>query len=191
MNERKIIFEPRDDEELKDATLHKVPIHKYSDLARMAEKHGPQALLSHMFRQAKDHIILLQNPKNMNSGHWFSVSCRPKHKQIYFFSTYGKKPDIEKMEWMDEDDLRESGQLLNIFNEGMREMQKHGWEIHFNDHKYQDERDKTATCGIYTVAFIRGKDDPETFYKKTQEIREQLGGKDPALYYYKLYFDRH
>ena len=61
--------------------------------------------------------MLLQDPSNMDSGHWLSVSCNKPKKEIYFFSTYGGKPDVEKISWMKEDDLLESGQIMNIFND--------------------------------------------------------------------------
>lgn len=171
---------------MEQATQHKVPIHLYSDLCKYGMKHGPDRLLAHMFRSNPDHIILLQNPSNMQSGHWISVSCNPQKKEIYFFSTYGGKPDEEKVDWMSEDDLRESGQYLNIFNEGLRNLQRHGWEIHYNDKEYQIPGDKTATCGIYTVAFLRSGKNPDEFEEETMRIKRS--GHDPAVEYYRRYF---
>ena len=182
----KIIYQPRSGAEMEHATLHKVPVHLYSDLCRDAKKHGPARMLSFMFRRSKDNIILLQDPKNMNSGHWISVSMNPRKKDIYFFSTYGGKPDAEKVEWMNEDDLRESGQYLNIFNEGLRSLQQHGWTIHYNDHQFQKPGDRTATCGIFTAAFLRSGKNPDEFIRETELIRQH--GADPAVVYYYRYF---
>ena len=133
MDINKIIYSPRTGDEMEKATKHKVPIYKYSDLCRWGKLHGPTMMLSQMFRRSDDNIILLQDPEDMNSGHWISVSRNVPKKQIYFFSTYGGKPDVEKILWMSDDDMRESGQDLNIFNDGMRDLQRHGWEIHYND----------------------------------------------------------
>lgn len=184
--ERSIIYDPRDGDEMENATLHHVPIHKYSDLCRLSEKHGPASMLAHMFRQNDDHIILLQDPSNMDSGHWISVSRNVPKKEIYFFSTYGGKPDIEKLQWMNEDDLKESGQFINIFNEGLRTLQQHGWEIHYNDYPYQKEGDNTAVCGIYTAAFLRSGKNPDEFKKEVMLLKRH--GINPAVYYYDKYF---
>lgn len=188
MNDHDIKYKPRTGEEMEHATLRRAPIYKYSDLCAMAKRKpgGPRAMLSHMFRRSKDNIILLQDPHNMSSGHWISVSMRPSKKEIYFFSTYGGKPDIEKLQWMNDDDLRESNQDVNIFNDGLRDMQRHGWEIHYNDYPYQVPGDETATCGIYTAAFIRSGADPDEFKKESMRIIRH--GEDPAVVYYHRYF---
>ena len=184
--EREIVYSPRTGTEMENATLHKVPIHKYSELCELAEKHGPSRLISNMFKQANSHIVLLQDPSDMSSGHWISVSRDLPRKRIYFFSTYGGRPDEEKIQWMNEDDLRSSGQFMNIFSEGLRNAQQHGWEIHYNDYKYQKPGDKTATCGIYTAAFLRSGGDPDEFNKEVEAIKKS--GKNPAVYFYDLYF---
>ena len=87
---------------------------------------------------------------------------------------------------MNEDDLRSSGQFMNIFSDSMRELQKHGWEIHYNDYEYQKPGDNTATCGIYTAAFLRSGGDPDEFHDEVESIKRT--GQDPAVYFYDLYF---
>lgn len=188
LNEREkhIVYEPRTGEEMENAMHHFTPVYRYSDLCKIAEHGGPARMLAHMFRRSKKNIILLQDPSDMNSGHWISVSQNPTKKEIYFFSTYGGKPDIEKIQWMNEDDLRQSGQFLNIFNEGLRNLQQHGWEIHYNDFPYQKPHDNTAVCGIYTAAFLRSGKNPDEFEKETLKIASE--GKNPAVFYYDKYF---
>ena len=92
-----IVYEPRSGEEMADATMNKVPIYKYSELCQMCKGRDPVFMLSKMFGRSNDNIILLQDPKDMNSGHWISVSRNLPRKEIYFFSTYGGKPDVEKI----------------------------------------------------------------------------------------------
>lgn len=185
--EKKIVFSPRTGDEMENATLRKTPIHLYSELAEMAKKYGSDRLLAHMFKRSNSHIILLQDPSDMSSGHWFCIVRNLPKKEIYFFSTYGGKPDREKIAWINEDDLYESGQEVNIFNDGLKNLQQHGWEIHYNDYPYQKPGDKTAVCGIYTVAFIRSGCNPEEFEKETLSLARK--GINPAVYYYKKYFD--
>ena len=184
--EHDIVYKPRSGEEMTAATLHKAPVYEYSELCELAKNSDPARLLSHMFRRSNSNIILLQDPQNMNSGHWISVSRNPKRKQIYFFSTYGGKPDVEKIKWISEDDLRESGQFQNIFNDGLRECQKHGWEIHYNDFPFQKEGDHTAVCGIYTAAFLRSGKTPDEFVDETQNLMKR--GINPAIFYFDKYF---
>jgi hypothetical protein len=184
--EHDILYKPRDGEEMTAATLNKTPIYKYSELVELGDKHGANRLLSKMFQRSDSNIILLQDPTNMDSGHWISVSRNPKKKEFYFFSTYGGKPDVEKNEWMTEDDLRESGQLLNIFNDGLREAQNHGWKIYYNDFPYQKSKDNTAVCGIYTAAFLRSGLNPDDFEKETLDLCKQ--GINPAIFYFDKYF---
>ena len=186
LRERHIVYDPRTGDEMQRATLNHVPIYKYSELCEMANKHGPARMLANMFKRSNSNVVLLQDPKNMNSGHWISVSRNLPRKEIYFFSTYGGKPDVEKVQWIKEDDLWESGQMMNIFNDGLREMQKHGWEIHYNDFPYQKSGDKTAVCGIYTAAFLRSGEDPEKFEQETKYLARH--GINPAVFYYDKYF---
>ena len=184
--QHKIIYEPRTGEEMENALDNRAPIYKYSELCQMAKKHGPTRLLVHMFTRSNDNVILLQDPSDMSSGHWISVSRNVPKKQIYFFSTYGGKPDAEKVSWMNEDDLRQSGQYLNIFSDGLRDLQKHGWEIHYNDYPYQKAGDNSATCGIFTAAFLRSGKDPDVFHKETLQLEKE--GRNPAIVYYNRYF---
>lgn len=184
--EYNIVYKPRDGSEMEKAIQHKAPIYKYSDLCKIAEQIGTVEMLNMMFKRSKDNIILLQDPKQMNSGHWISVSQNPVKKEIYFFSTYGGRPDREKLQWIAKDDLLESGQKLNIFNDALHEYQKNGWEIHYNNFPYQTEGDNTAYCGIYTVAFLRSKKNPDEFLKDNEDLMRR--GKNPAVYYFDRYF---
>ena len=184
--EKNIIFKPRTGSEMEKALQHKVPVLLYSDLCKLAERSSIQKVLSQMFKQSERNVILLQDPKDMSSGHWFSVSRNIPRKEIYFFSTYGGKPDVEKIKWVSEDELRESGQFLNLFNDGLRDLQKHGWEIHYNDYPYQKPGDDTAVCGIYTAAFLRSGLNPDEFEKETKTLIDR--NINPAVYYYEKYF---
>ena len=185
--EEKIMTEPRTGLEMEDATKHKVPIHMYSDLCQLSKKHGALPMLANLFKtQGDQHIILLQDPQDMTSGHWFSISRNLPKREIYFFSTYGGKPDVEKISWISPEDLKKSGQDLNIVNDSFRTLQQHGWTIYYNDYPYQKENVKSATCGIYTAAFLRSGKNPDEFEKDTLKIIKS--GKNPAIVFYRKYF---
>lgn len=183
--EKKVMYEPRTGREMQVAT-HGAPILKYSELCEMSRKHGPVALLSNMFKRSLKNVILLQDPLDMNSGHWIAVEQVPSKKRIYFFSTYGGRPDEEKMIWMNEDEMYFSGQRPNIFSDGLRAAQKHGWEIHYNDYPFQREGDRTAMCGVYAAAFLNSGKTPEEFRDLCLDLEKR--GENPAVYFYKRYF---
>ena len=184
--EKKILFSPRTGDELMKATFHKIPLVMYSDLTKVAKRIGAVRAVAHMFKQSLQNIILLQNPSNMMSGHWLSVSCNPKRKEIYFFSTYGGKPDVEKIEWLKPKELEKSNQDINIFNDALKVYQEKGWKIFYNDYPYQKKNDNTAVCGIYTVAFLRSNMNPDEFEDECKNIMKQ--GINPAIYFYEKYF---
>lgn len=184
--EKQIVYSPRTGDEMVEATLNKAPISMYSDICKRAEKYGAARTLARMFKQSDQHIILLQDPSDENSGHWISISRNPKKKEIYFFTTYGRRPDVEKIQWMPKHLLVASGQLMNVFNDGMKEMQRHGWTPYYNDFPYQTEGDHTATCGIFTAAFLRSGKNPDEFAEETKGLIDL--GYNPAVVYYDQYF---
>ena len=184
--EHDIIYKPRTGDEMLAALHHKVPIILYSELGELCEKHSPITVLAQMFKRSNKNIILIQDPNDMNSGHWISVSRNPKKKEIYFFSTYGGKPDVEKIQWLTEEGRKKSKQMINVLNDGLKECQEHGWEIHYNDFPYQKEGDKTATCGIFTAAFLNSGLNPDEFKEETLKLIKQKI--NPAVFYFKKYF---
>lgn len=146
----------------------------YSDLA--SDPRPPEDVL--MDRMARNNIILYQDPHKMNSGHWTSLSFKPETREAYFFSSYGGMPDREKMRWLKKKDLRRSGQARNVINDGLKYLARNGWTVHYNDHPYQIEGDDTATCGIWSTAFLNSGLNPDEFY----EVHE------PVERYFERYF---
>lgn len=176
-----IFYKPRTGEEVKRASGG-APVYPYSQLNEMVEHLGIENTLTMMFARSLKNIILLQDPRKMNSGHWLGLSYNPSKGEIYFFSSYGGKPDAEKNKWLTEDDQVESGQGVDVFNDGLKELAKKGYVIHYNDHPYQFEGDETATCGIWTVAFLNSDMNPDQFYR--YNVRHHQG---PVQYFYKYF----
>lgn len=179
MNE--ILKNPRTGEEVQKATGG-VPIRLYSDVCRYMKQIGPVKTLMRILSPKLKCIILLQNPKKMNSGHWISVSMNPGKNEIYFFSSYGGKPDEEKNKWLDIDGRLKSEQEVNPLNDALKQMTRYGWKVYYNDFPYQKTGDKTATCGIWVSAFLNSNLNPDEFAVYTNE--KGLN----ALDYYNLYF---
>lgn len=179
MNE--VIKNPRTGAELMRACPG-TPIYLYSKICERVKEVGISQTLAEMFGRSPRCFVLLQNPDNMDSGHWLALSIHPISREIYFFSSYGGKPDAEKDAWVEDNEQRRSGQELDVFNDGLKEMCKLGWTIHYNDHPYQWEGDRTATCGIWAAAFLRLNMNPDDFYFYT--MRYHLN----ALDYYRSFF---
>ena len=181
-----IFFKPRNGDEMSHAT-DDVPIVKYSTLSEASDilgggVVGVDRLLRKMFKKSLKWIVLLQDPKDENSGHWTSLSFNPKKDEVYFFSSYGGKPDFEKNKWISKEKQKLSHQARDVFNDGLKHLCEKGWVIHYNDHPYQFENDGTATCGIWTAAFLNSGMNPDQFYR--YNLRKHMGVPE----YFRKYF---
>lgn len=172
MNDR-IYYQPRTGAEVLKAAPVGTRLYLYSELA--SDPRPPIVVLSSMGR---DNLILLQDPDKMNTGHWIALSFHPETREAFFFSTYGGMPDREKMRWITHQELIRSHQGRNVINDGLRELAIRGWKIHYNDFPYQKEGDHTATCGIWSTAFLNSGQNPDDFSKNHLPVEE----------YYSLYF---
>lgn len=181
---------PRKGSEMVNAVLEgngrgqPIPIILYSDLCKFMEEHGATRAIQNLYKFGDKVLILLQDPQNMRTGHWMSLSFFPQRHEIYFFSSYGGKPDEEKNRWIDAAARAASGQMNNALNDGLKELHRKGWIIHYNDHPYQKDGDNSATCGIWTAAFLNLGMNPDDFYAYTKGYK--LSAKD----YYQAFFRR-
>lgn len=181
-----IIYRPKKGDEVRQATFSHPPIYLYSELVSRMRRDGAVKVLYDMLHENNDSLILVQDPRNPRSGHWTCLSFHPKNRSVYFFSSYGGKPDVEKNTWIPASDLAKSGQNLDVFNDGLKQlMLQYGWTIHYNQYQYQKIGDDTATCGIWCAAFLNSRLNPDEFYQYVK-----YGGYDPTVFY-KLYFMRH
>ena len=185
-----IFSSPRTGEEMQKAIRlnapdARIPIMKYSDICQMMGEYGPVKTIKEIYsRNGEKTLILLQNPEKMNSGHWISLTILPRSHTIYFFSSYGGKPDEEKNRWLDRMARIASGQERNALNDGLKELHNRGWTIHYNDYPFQVEGDGSATCGIWTAAFLNMDLNPDEFEYFTR--RNNLSYLD----YYNAFFKR-
>ena len=97
MNASDIIYKPRTGDEIQRACrgVDEAPIYLYGDICNAMRKEGvkPVDVILDILRKSPKNFILIQNPRRPNSGHWTSLSWNPYLKEIYFFSSYGGKPD--------------------------------------------------------------------------------------------------
>lgn len=139
----------------------------YSDLA--SDPRPAPVILSSM---ARNNLILMQNPNKMNTGHWISLSFHPETRDIYFFSSYGGKPDEEKNRWISQELLVRSRQRRNVLNDGLKYFAQIGWTVHYNDVPYQRVGDQSATCGIWASAFLRSGRNPDYFGAHHSSVKD-------------------
>ena len=170
MNES-IFYKPRTGTEMLRAAPPGTALHLYSDLA--SDPRPPYVVIKSLPR---NNIILLQDPDKMTSGHWIALALHPESHEAFFFSSYGGKPDEEKLRWLSATDLRKSRQARNVINDGLKGLALHGWTVHYNDYPFQIEGDKTATCGLWSAAFLNSGANPDEF---------ALFHQSPAYYYSK------
>ena len=174
-----IIYKPKTGEQVVRAIYSHPPIYLYSDLVKNMKQKGAADVLYEMAAKNNDSLILVQDPKQLNSGHWTSLSFHPEKREIYFFSSYGGKPDVEKNQWLPLSGLMSSGQDLNVFNDGLKElMLKDGWVIHYSQYPYQVVGDNTATCGIWCAAFLNSGLNPDEFNRYVK-----YNGYNPFVFY--------
>lgn len=176
-----IIYKPRTGDEISKAT-HGAPVYLYSELVNRAKQIGPAGVLLEMMKKHNKNFILVQDPHKMNSGHWTALEFKPLSKEVYFFSSYGGMPDREKMAWISPQELQQSGQVMNVINDGLKQFALHGWQVHYSQYRYQKPGDNTATCGIWSSAFMNSGENPDVFYRNTK--RRRLSPVD----YYQAYF---
>ena len=168
------IYSPRSGKEILAAAPAGTKIYVYSDLCQRVG--DPAQILLSLPSKC---IILLQNPKNMRSGHWIALSRNTRKREMYYFSSYGGKPDVEMSQWVTPEARMRSGQGRNLINDGLKELCANGWTIFYNDFTYQKKGDRTATCGIWATAFLHSGLNPDEF----EENHEDEG------YYFRHFFN--
>lgn len=178
-----VFYKPRTGDEMARA-VPGANVLLYSDICNRVALFGVGRVLYDLFQRSPLNIILLQDPDKMNTGHWMGLVIKPEKREIYFFSSYGGKPDFEKNKWLPQSDRIRSSQNINALNDGLKMMAKNGWTVHYNQYKYQREGDGTATCGIWTAAFLRSGMNPDEFHDFT--MRRCY---DPYSYYRMLFSD--
>lgn len=165
-------FKPRTAEEIVGATPG-ADYYVYVDLCK-DRRHAADILLS----LPEKSFILISSPTDKHKGHWVAISRDTTNRKIFYFDSYGYGPDRAKMKWLTPQQLRQSGQMRNLFNDGLKELCRRGWEVHYNDVKYQVEGDLSATCGIWASAFLNSEVNPDVFAAHPPDLRN----------YYRVYF---
>lgn len=170
---------PTTDKQLSVAS-NGVPIYLYNKISKESPLNLPYMLGGRNLNPAM--IVLIQDPKSPSVGHWVCVVYNKRRDEYYFFSSYGGRPDEEKNSFISPQDQIISGQNNNFISDGLRYLYSLGKKIHYNEFEYQKIGDKTATCGIWCVAFILSNMNPTEFFHFVKN--KKLSAKD----FFYLYF---
>lgn len=140
---------------------HGTPVYLYSQIANMDPAYLPTLLGG----PKNSMIILVQDPRDPNIGHWTAVVYNINKDEYYFFSSYGGRPDEEKNCYMNERERLLSGQSSNFISDGLKRLFLQGKKVHYSEFPYQKVNDGTSTCGIWAVAFIMSGMNPTEFHR--------------------------
>lgn len=151
-------YRPLSGEEVLRASPKGTKLYLYQDLAL-----DPRPAEDIVLSLGRNVIVLYQDPDNLQKGHWVSLKIKPEKREIYFFSSYGGMPDREKNTWVPHRKLVRTFQDRNVLNDGLKQLMIRGWTIHYNDFPFQRVGDKTATCGLWSSAFLKSDVNPDVF----------------------------
>jgi hypothetical protein len=113
--------------------------------------------------------VLLYTPNSPTEGHW--VCLQRKSDGIYFFDSYGDKPDSA-------DDLNGQPAHLSELLRGS------GMPIYYNTKPYQKMRGDIATCGRHCVSrLIYNKKSPEQYDRVVKAFKGEPDDFVSALIY--------
>ena len=119
------------------------------DVPIMTNRQLPSVSSIDQMFDAQGRCIMLYTPNDPTSGHWVCLIRKPTH--IFYFDSYGDKPDIP-------DDLGDQPPLLTQL------LKASGMPVFYNTKPYQVERANVATCGRHVISrLIYAEKTPEQY----------------------------
>ena len=166
-------------ESLSDLDMHKalpnVPILTYEELGKYK---NIEALLP----KVRDAIILFVE-LSQGVGHWQSITRSDNN--IYFFDSYGTRPD-KALLWIDKYMRKELNEQVPYVSYLLNEALSAGFNVSFNSFSYQNKKNTSiSTCGRWCIAWVKwnnnqGNNSPKAFnkyikkYSKDHELNYDL-----------------
>lgn len=130
----------------------------YNDLVKY-----PHIFISDLLKY-KQVIILIRTSDRR--GHWVSISCNPRLRSIYYFSSFGTIPDYDKEELISPSVNKRLQQNTNAISRILKKyfLEERGFIIRYNQYRYQDPADMDDnSCGLWCVLFLNSGTDEENF----------------------------
>jgi len=114
--------------------------------------------------------IFLYLTENASTGHWVTM-WKTSPESIYYFDSYGKKPD-EPRNWLPEEKLEELGQDEPYLTQLLKES---GYKVSYNTVPFQKTREGMNDCGRWCVGRLicKDMDDKQFFNLIKQQMKEQ------------------
>jgi hypothetical protein len=105
---------------------------------------------------SKGRCVILYTPQSPTEGHWTCLLKKPNG--IYFFDSYGDKPDNDEA-------LGDVPPYLTKLLKGS------GKPVYYNTKQYQKERNDVATCGRHIISrLIYANKSPEQYDKIVKQF---------------------
>ena len=137
------LYIPLSDEEIKKLVPY-APIVIYEDL----ENYNT---IEELLPNKRSAIVLFVKTFAENSGHW--VALLRNDKNIYYFDSYGLRPD-KALSFSPKELRRGFGQKIPLLSHLLNQALDDGYEVSFNEVKYQDKNPAVMTCGRWIVSRI-------------------------------------
>ena len=150
--------------------LKPTPILLYSDITR-----NPEGFISDLLMHQRA-IVLVRTSERQ--GHWVALTLNLPQRKAYFFSSFGTRPDEDKMRYVKPQVSKQLGQSMNLMSRILRDYFKtdHNLEIHYNQYRYQDPEDYTdESCGLWCVLFINMGLDEDKFNDFVKQLCRKRG----------------
>lgn len=119
----------------------------YDDIIRQTSS------IEHIFDGYDGVIIYYPNKKtglNSTYGHYCALTKDMKNKTIYFFDSYGEKPDQQKP-LMNRNELYQGEGEENTLVKYLLKQKLYGWNIDYNNKPIQSYANNSATCGRWSL----------------------------------------
>lgn len=88
------------------------------------------------------------------AGHWCAMIIDKLDKAIHYYDSYGDKVDatLNYIPPSKRIDYEQDDKFIDRF---LVHAMRHGYEIHYNDHKHQSNSKGVNTCGRYSACFLK------------------------------------
>ena len=152
---------------LSDDQIHKLlpdsPIIIYEDL----EKYNS---IEHLLPNKRSSVVLFVKTMADNAGHWCGLAR--SENNIYYFDSYGLRPD-KALSFAPKELRKDFGQNIPLLSYLLNKAVDSGFDVSFNEVKYQDENPAIMTCGKWVVSRLNFNtyevDNRPEIYKKLIE----------------------
>ena len=131
-----------------DEEIHKLlpdsPIITYEELEKYEN-------IEHLLPNKRSSVVLFVKTMADNAGHWCGLMRSDNN--IYYFDSYGLRPD-KNLAFAPEELRKDFGQNIPLLSYLLNKAVDDGFDVSFNEVKYQSDEKTIMTCGRWVVSRI-------------------------------------